>query len=43
MTYQAELRRRQDWECEVERIRVEVATQLQAKYEERVAELERNE
>ena len=41
LAYQAELKKRQEWEGEVERIRVEVATQLQAKFEERVAELEK--
>ena len=31
--YREEMRKRHEWEQEVERIRVEVATQLQHKYE----------
>lgn len=40
MCYKEDMRKRQEWEGEVERIRVEVASQLQAKYNERVHQLE---
>lgn len=38
--YREEMRKRREWEMEVERIRVEVATQLQHKYDQKVGELE---
>jgi len=38
--YKAEMQRRKLWENEVERIRVEIARQLETRYQERVQELE---